>query len=246
MQISAKSLYSPFSAGISRATLPGYAAETAVARPVTTAAASGETTVSISSAGRLLAARDAAAAQVAGSGKGVAMQTQLGEMPVDLDAYFSPGFVAANAGKDLPILLPNQQNLQALSDHLAQTFPRALQAHGIPQAPASISYDRDGQIQLPADYPYAEQLKAALDREPALDRELRTLNSLTEYVGEGVKAAPFERELAGVKTQSELEALVNKYRYLFDQNRNWAQASLSFDANGRPTPLADGKSVLPA
>lgn len=246
MQISAKSLYSPFASAVNRTSLPGYAAEAAVARPTAPAASSGETTVAISSAGRQLAARDAAASRVAGSGQGVPMQTQLGEMPVDLDTYFSPGFVAANAGKEFPILLPNQQNLQAVSDHLAQSFPRALQAHGIPQAPASISYDRDGQIQLPADYPYAEQLKAALASEPALDSQLRTLNTLTEYVGEGIKAAPFEREMAGVKTQSELEALIDKYRYLFDQNRSRAQASLSFDANGRPTPLADGKPVLPA
>ena len=132
-------------------------------------------------------------------------------------------------------------------DQLQQAFeqpPAFLAANGIPAAPASVSYDRQGQIQLPADYPYAEQFKAALAKEPALERSMQSAAALTSHYVELQKVMPFHEEYAAAGSSAEAAAVVAKYAWLFAENRPAAQISLQFSVTGSMSLNADGAAVV--
>ena len=143
-----------------------------------------------------------------------------------------------------PLLLPSPANIQALSDYVSQEMPGFLAANGIPEAPASVSYDRYGQLQLPADYPYAEQFKVALAEAPALARSMQTAAALTSHQVEMQKSLPFHEEYTAAASSAEAAAVVAKYAWLFADNRPAAQIALQFSADGRMSLSADGKPVI--
>lgn len=112
----------------------------------------------------------------------VSLETSNGSEMLDIDDYFAP---KTNTGKinleDIPLLIPSQANIDALSEHAAAKFGKLLDAYGISEAPETIRYNRDGQIKLPADYAEAENLKLALAENPAMARELSTINALASH-----------------------------------------------------------------
>mgnify|MGYP000558935175 CR=1 FL=1 len=76
--------------------------------------------------------------------------TNKGAMGLDIDAYFTP---PGSQGVDLdsvPLLMPTRKNIDALSRHISASMPAFLARNGIAEAPASVTYDNRGQIQLPA------------------------------------------------------------------------------------------------
>ena len=103
-----------------------------------TATSGSSTTVNISQA-----ARDRLATQT--------FDTNHGATEINLDTYFTP---PGSQGVDIdtvPLLMPTQQNIAALAKDVSAKMPGFLSAHGIPSAPASVTYDNMGQMQLPAD-----------------------------------------------------------------------------------------------
>jgi hypothetical protein len=72
--------------------------------------------------------------------------------------------------------MPIAANMAALAQ------PGFLAEDDIPLAPETIRYGNDGTLQLPDDYPYANAFKAALEDDPALARELSTVNALASHV----------------------------------------------------------------
>lgn len=201
------------------------------------AAANSADAVSISQAARdLLAAENASVAARTAS-----FDTDQGSVEIDLEAYFQPppgGFATLP-----PLMLPSPANIQALSNYVSQEMPAFLAANGIPAAPASVSYDSQGQVQLPADYPYAEQFKAALANEPVLARSMQTAAALTSHYVEGQKSMQFQEEYAAASSAAETAAVVAKYAWLFDDNRPASQIALHFSADGRMSLSADGAAV---
>lgn len=204
---------------------------------------SASTSVSISSAARQLAAQDEARA-TATSGNTYQVETSVGTSSIDFDAYFSPGFGANQqfAPGEFPILLPNEANVAALNAHVAKAFPAFLAANNIPEAPSSMSVDSAGNLQLPADYPYADQLKKALAGDQRMDQQLRSLNSLSSYVADGYAMAPFEKEMANA-APGDVEGIVNKYRWLFTPGRSMPETSIHFSKSGQPEPWANGRPL---
>lgn len=236
MYISAQTAYRTAAyAGAAGLLTPGEARQGDAASPE--AASSGER-VSISPEARARAEADVRSAAT--------LVTDQGERQIDLEAYFAGASGAAPAllATLPPLILPSQANLQALNSHLSATFPKFLAEHGIPQAPEQISYDQEGKIQLPEDYPYLRELKRALENSPAMARALNTTTAIASHVAELNKLIPFEQELAGAQTRSQAEAIVAKYRYLFTELRPASQTSLSFSARGESTPMADGRPML--
>lgn len=188
------------------------------------------------------AARSRLAAEAEGAGGATAVyDTDQGAQSLDIDAYFTPptgGYLTLP-----PLLLPSQRNIDALNSHISAAMPEFLAENGIPSAPASITYDDQGKMQLPADYPYADQFRQALEKNPALDRELHTVNALTSHRVEINKVLPFQQEYAAASSQAEAEAVVAKYAYLFSGTRFSSSIALGFSVAGRLTVTADGKTV---
>jgi hypothetical protein len=140
-------------------------------------------------------------------------------------------------------LLPTQNNIDALSNHISETFPQFLSQNNIPTAPSSITYDNEGQIQLPSDYAYASEFKQALANNPTMSKELSTVNALTSHFVEMQKSASFQQEYATTKTKAEANAVVARYSYLFTDNKHYDTIALQISENSRLSLTHDGDPV---
>ena len=192
--------------------------------------------------------RDLLAGQAANAGKSMTLfETDQGSMSLDINAYFSP---AANARQEgslsqslPPLLLPSQENVDALVNHLSTTMPQFLAENNIPSAPSSIRYDSEGRVQLPEDYAYAAEFNEALSKNPAMERELRTVNALSSHLTEMKKSASFQQEYAAAATEAAAKAVVTKYSQMFSGNRSYDAISLNFTATGHLSITAAGKPL---
>ncbi len=175
----------------------------------------------------------------------VIFDTNQGAINLDIDAYFSNNRNANNASSLLqtlpPLLLPTQNNIDALSNHISATFPQFLTENNIPSAPSSISYDSNGQIQLPSDYAYTSELKQALANNPALSAQLSTVHALTSHFSGIQKSMSFQQEYRAAATQTEVDATVARYHYLFSGNRSFNSKPLLFTEDGHMKLSQDSK-----
>ena len=230
--------------------ISGYARQTApLAAPAsfTATPAFSADRATISQAARNLLAASQNTATSAGTETGnnqtAVFDTSQGALELDIEAYFTP---PSGSGVDLnsvPLLMPSQKNIDALRQHLSSSMPEFLARHGIPSAPARITYDNQGKIQLPADYPYAEQFEQALEKEPAMARELSAVHAITSSWVEIQKSMPFQQEYAAASSQAEIDAILTKYRYLFSDNRPNDTIALNFSTSGQLTLTANDEPV---
>ena len=172
--------------------------------------------------------------------------TTKGTMALGIESYLAPPASQGVTLDSLPLLLPSRKNIEALSDYISAHMPGLMADNGIPTPPASITYDTMGQIQLPADYPYAAEFKRALEDNPVMERTLRTASALTSHMVEMNKSIPFQREYAAATSEAQVEAVVAKYHYLFSANRHYDSIALNFTANGILSITHDGKSLSEA
>ena len=202
--------------------------------------ASGETisdTVAISQTAQNYLAVQSISAIGSGNSKTALLDTAQGPKNLDIEDYFSPGgkvHGTASLFQTLPpLLLPTKNNIDELSDHISTTFPQFLAENNIPSAPSSITYDNEGQIQLPSDYPYASEFKQALANNPTMSRELHTVNALTSHYVEMQKSLKFQQEYAATTTKAEVNAVLARYSYLFADNKQYDTITLQFSESGR-------------
>lgn len=202
----------------------------------------------ISQAARnLLAASQSATASTrteSGNNQTAVLDTDRGALDLDIEAYFTP---PSGSGVDLnsvPLLMPSKRNIDAISRHLSAAMPEFLARHGIPTPPSSITYDNQGKIQLPADYPYATQFEQALEKEPAMARALSAVHALTSHWVEIQKSIPFQQEYAAASSQAEIDAILAKYRYLFSDNCPCDTIALNFSTSGQLTLTANNLPIV--
>ncbi|PAS96224.1 MAG: hypothetical protein CGU28_09705 [Candidatus Dactylopiibacterium carminicum] len=189
--------------------------------------------VSVSDAARSLLANEARANPAPAAASALSsFDTDKGRVELDIDQYFSS--TPANPAAELPpLLMPTQQNIDALSAHVSKAFPAFLAKNGIPEAPSSISFDSQGQPVFPADYPYAEKLRTALEETPGMARELSTLSALTEFKQVLDESVEFQSEYQRAANKRELDAVLAKYSSLLSGNAASPQATLGFHAGGQ-------------
>jgi hypothetical protein len=228
---------------------------TAIARPASSRQnlaalpANAADTVSISQTARDLYAVHATQPKPASSAGGNARaeyDTNKGTLELDIEAYFTPPGSQGIDLDSLPLLMPSQKNIDALSGYISAHMPTFLADNGIPTPPANITYDTMGQIQLPSGYPYAAKFKQALETNPVIERALRTTSALASTMVEMRKSIPFQQEYAAATSQTEIEAVVAKYHYLFSANRHYDSIALDFTADGVLSITHDGKSLSEA
>ncbi|WP_024334758.1 hypothetical protein [Desulfotignum balticum] len=174
--------------------------------------------------------------------------TNQGAKKLNIDAYFSPSG-NANGTSSLfqtlpPLLLPSKNNIDAIANHISETFTQFLVQNNIPSAPSSITYDNEGKIQLPADYAYASAFKQALANNPTMSRELSTANALTSHYVGMQKSLEFQQEYAATTTKAEANAVVARYSYLFSGYKHYDTIALHFSESGRLNLTHDGESLF--
>lgn len=160
-----------------------------------------------------------------------------------MEDYYSNDYTMPANGNLIdmaPLRMPNAEDISALSSFVSNKFNQFLSENGIPKAPETIRFDDHGQMVLPDDYPYGEELKGALANNPGMERALRDLNGMSSQFAEIQKLKPYLDEVAGATTQAEADAIVAKYMHLFDQNRPASQIALRFSDNGELAVTADG------
>lgn len=176
------------------------------------------------------------------------MDTNRGSQNVELNKYFSPSDPGVYKGDLLhnlpPLLLPTKNNIDALTQHLNRVLPGLLEQNNIPSAPSLITYDSHGRIQLPPDYAHAAEFKQALENNPTMGKEMRTLHAITSHYAEMQKSIPFHEEYAAAATQQEARALVQKYNYLFQENRPYSIITLEFSESGRLSISIDNEPLV--
>jgi len=168
--------------------------------------------------------------------------TSKGERAVDFNTFFEPpnGPVDLNS---VPILMPSLENIQALQSHISRSMPDFLQKYQIPEAPSEIKFDQQGQMVLPDDYPYGQELTEALEQEPGLMNQLRTVNMLTSVAVAMQESIRFQEEYALASSQSQIDAVIAKYHYLFDGSYRPPEVALAFSKAGELSLTADGQHV---
>lgn len=171
-----------------------------------------------------------------------------GNDKVNLDKRYSNDYVSNTQGRhinlgDVNIILPSAANVEALSAHASIKFKQMLSDYNIPVAPSKISYDGAGNMQLPSDYKYTEELKAALNKNPGLERELRDLNAITSHYVAIQDLQPFHEEMSKAITEAEIEKVIQKYSGLLSDNRSHKSTAISFSSDGNISMLAAGKTV---
>lgn len=205
-------------------------------------AATSADTVTISEAAKNLLAAQASSAASTQSSASAAFDTSQGSMNLDIDAYFTPSSSLKSLDSLPPILLPSRENIDALTSHISDVMPQFLAQNNIPSAPSSITYDNRGEMQLPADYAYADEFKEALANNPTLEREMRTVNALTSHMVGMERALAFQKEYAGA-SQDEVDAIVAKYSDLFSDNKQQNDIALRFSPAGSLSLTVNGEAL---
>lgn len=148
---------------------------------------------------------------------------------INLDEYLTPGPV--NNLDDVSLLLPTAHNIDTLSKYSQEEFKQLLEQYNIP-SPATIEFDNHGQLVLPADYAYSAQLKHAFSENPKVENALRTTAALASHYAGIMEGQPFRDEMSIARTQTDRDRIVEKYSYLFDDNRPGKQIVLTLLEDG--------------
>jgi len=166
--------------------------------------------------------------------KSLPMDTNQGHQKMNLDDYFSPRAPSqAHVNiMDIPLLLPTAHNVDTLSKYSEGKFKDLLSEYNIPSPPTSIEFDAEGKLVLPKDYPYASELKQAFDEHPEVEKALSTTAALASHYAGITEGAAFRDEMSTANSQADQERIVQKYSYLFDDNRPAAQIILAFAEDG--------------
>ncbi|MBI5262759.1 MAG: hypothetical protein HY852_13185 [Bradyrhizobium sp.] len=156
---------------------------------------------------------------------------------IKIDEYFTPKLGAGLP----PLLLPTRANIDALSRDVSGKLRQFLADNGIPSAPSQITYGSDGKIQFPGDYAYADKFEQALANNPVMESELRTVNALTSHFVAMQPSMAFSQAYGAAQSQAEIDAVMQKYSYLFSGSTQSADIALTFAPNGTVEPTANGK-----
>lgn len=188
----------------------------------------------------------AKAAAETGEAASSAMMTDKGRMNIDLDSYFSntpPSTGFFNLNELPPLLMPSAENINALTEHVSTRFKQLLADYNIPSAPEKITFDNAGKMQVPIDYPYANELHGALEENIGMGRELRALNALSSHAAAIQERMPFIEEMGNAYSKAETDQIIAKYSHLLSDNSSHKSMALIFSSEGDVSVTADGDPI---
>jgi hypothetical protein len=158
------------------------------------------------------------------------MDTTKGNVKMNLDSYFEPMAPSSEPRNllDIPLLLSTAHNVDTLAKYSEQKFKDLMQQYNIPKPPATIEFDQEGQLVLPSDYPYSAQLKQAFSENMQVERALSSTAAIASQYAGLMESQPFRDEMSIARSQADRDRIIEKYGYLFDDNRQGIQIILSF------------------
>lgn len=165
---------------------------------------------------------------------------------IDLDSYFSntPSTTGFLNTSDLPpLLMPSEQNINAITEHVSKRFKQLLEDYNIPSAPEKITFDNEGKMQIPIDYPYANELNNALEENTGIGRELRALNGISSHAAAIQERMPFIEAMGKASSKVETDRIIAKYSHLLHDNHSYKSMALIFSDQGDVSVTADGKPI---
>tara|TARA_R110000868_G_scaffold190862_1_gene434713 strand:+ start:14677 stop:15399 length:723 start_codon:yes stop_codon:yes gene_type:complete len=177
------------------------------------------------------------------------IETLKGVEQRDLTAHYAgekppmAGNQSARLEDHPPIMIPSANNIKTLSEHASKRFKQIMQDYNIPSAPNQITFNDKGEMYIPNDYPYKAELTHALEENPGLVRELRDINALTSHYVGMQESQAFRDEMEDAVTQAQIDAIIQKYSYLFNDNRKHASIAVGFTPSGSINLMANGQSV---
>ncbi|WP_374334808.1 hypothetical protein [Leeia sp.] len=80
------------------------------------------------------------------------------------------------------LLLPSASNVETMRQRSEGQMKTALAAHNIPYAPEALSFDQEGKLMLPENYPFKDAFKAMLAQNRELDWSLHTTAALASHL----------------------------------------------------------------
>jgi len=162
-----------------------------------------------------------------------AMDTNQGHNKINLGEYLTPKSQLDLIDlKDVPLLLPTAHNIDTLSKYSEAKFKDLLGQYNIPSPPDTIEFDGEGKLIMPSDYPHAAELRSALGDNPEIESALRTTAALASHYEGIMEGAAFRDEMSTARSQADQDRIVQKYSYLFNDNRPQAQIVLAFLEDG--------------
>lgn len=168
--------------------------------------------------------------------------TGQGNIELNIDDYFTSKNLSLDESASL-LLLPTQNNIDNLSDHISQKLAGLMDRYSISAAPEIIQYDNRGSMILPDDYPYAQEFNKMLKDNPALEQEMRTVNALSSHYAGMKEALAFQQEYRNA-SKAELNAILAKYAYLFSDSNPSADIALKFTPEGSLTINVNGERLV--
>lgn len=152
---------------------------------------------------------------------------------INLDEYLTPGPRSSSVNlDDVSLLLPSAHNIEVLSKYSQEEFKKLLVQYDIPSSPETIEFDNHGKLVLPDDYAYSEKLEQAFSENPKVENALRTTAALASHYAGIMEGQPFRDEMSTARSQADRNRIIEKYSYLFDDNRAGKQIILSFLDDG--------------
>lgn len=142
------------------------------------------------------------------------------------------------------LLLPNAENVAYLQNVANQTLTTLLQKYQIPQAPSSLRYDENGNLQLPSDYPYAATFRQALQENPKSEQLLNNLNGLASHYASLQKIAPLSDALAQARDENASRQVMARYGYLLDAKNHTVDITLEMGSDHKMRVFSDGRALL--
>lgn len=152
----------------------------------------------------------------------VSLETSNGKRDIDLDTYFDKPNGDKNMSiEDVSFMLPSAETIGTLNQHAQSKLKGLMAEYGIPEGPKSITFGNAGEMIISGDYSYKDEFNAMLQENPAMEKELRTINALSsQYVG-------LQKAASGT-----------------GNSKNYADIRLDFDHNGDLTIKADDEKLL--
>lgn len=169
-----------------------------------------------------------------------------GKVNLNLDDFYGAE-KSPNNGVTLsklpPLLYPTANNIKTIQAHASERFQNLLQEFNIPYAPEKITFDHTGQMVIPNNYPYKNQLQEAINQTPGLERELRDLNALSSHYAALQSLEVVHEEISNAKNNWEVGEILKKYKSVIEKASQGFDMALKFTPNGELSITADGQGL---
>lgn len=134
------------------------------------------------------------------------------------------------------ILLPNRENIAAMSEQVTARLGNALDQAGIARTPGfelEIQDPNTGRISVKGDHPNKEAIEKIVNGDPALARSIQNTYGIASQYAGLARADQYAQRADQAKTEQEREAIWSTFPELYNRTVSGAPTDISFKYDGR-------------